>query len=63
MGNIELGEMATWCNFYRDALGFAQIVSFDDKDISTEYTALMSNGNFQALFEAIEKEQDLQGTL
>ena len=41
--------MMTWCNFYRDVLGFAQIVSFDDKDISTEYTALMSkvmsNGN------------------
>ena len=42
VGNVELGAMMTWCNFYRDVLGFAQIVSFDDKDISTEYTALMS---------------------
>jgi 4-hydroxyphenylpyruvate dioxygenase len=54
VGNVELGEMMTWCNFYRDVLGFAQIVSFDDKDISTEYTALMSkvmsNGNGRIKF-------------
>ena len=54
VGNVELGAMMTWCNFYRDVLGFAQIVSFDDKDISTEYTALMSkvmsNGNGRIKF-------------
>lgn len=54
VGNVELGEMMTWCNFYKDVLGFAQIVSFDDKDISTEYTALMSkvmsNGNGRIKF-------------
>ncbi len=54
VGNVELGEMMTWCNFYKDVLGFAQIVSFDDKDISTDYTALMSkvmsNGNGRIKF-------------
>ena len=42
VGNVELGEMDTWVAFYRDVLGFTQYISFDDKDISTEYTALMS---------------------
>lgn len=42
VGNVELGQMNQWVNFYRDVMGFAQIISFDDKDISTEYTALMS---------------------
>ncbi|MBT8327496.1 MAG: 4-hydroxyphenylpyruvate dioxygenase [Bacteroidia bacterium] len=54
VGNVELGEMNTWVNFYKDVLGFAQIISFDDKDISTEYTALMSkvmsNGNGRIKF-------------
>ncbi|MGB0849887.1 MAG: 4-hydroxyphenylpyruvate dioxygenase [Bacteroidia bacterium] len=54
VGNVELGEMMTWCNFYKDVLGFVQIVSFDDNDISTEYTALMSkvmsNGNGRIKF-------------
>lgn len=49
VGNVGWGEMNTWCNFYRDVMGFKQIISFDDKDISTEYSALMSkvmsNGN------------------
>ena len=43
------GQMNTWVDFYADVMGFRQLVSFDDKDISTEYTALMSkvmsNGN------------------
>lgn len=47
--NLELGEMNTYAQFYAKVLGFRQLVSFDDKDISTEYTALMSkvmsNGN------------------
>jgi 4-hydroxyphenylpyruvate dioxygenase len=42
VGNVELGHMLTWVNFYADTLGFNQLLSFDDKDISTEYTALMS---------------------
>ena len=54
VGNVELGKMNHWVDFYRDVLGFAQIISFDDKDISTEYTALMSkvmsNGNGRIKF-------------
>jgi len=42
VGNVELGRMNYWVDFYRDVMGFKQIMSFDDKDISTEYTALMS---------------------
>ena len=42
VGNVELGNMLTWVEFYAKVLGFNQLLSFDDKDISTEYTALMS---------------------
>ena len=42
VGNVELGKMEEWCNFYRDVLGFERYITFDDKDISTEYSALMS---------------------
>lgn len=42
VGNVELGEMNKYVEFYQKVMGFAQIMSFDDKDISTEYTALMS---------------------
>jgi 4-hydroxyphenylpyruvate dioxygenase len=42
VGNVELGKMNTWCDFYRDVLGFFRYITFDDKDISTEYSALMS---------------------
>ncbi|MFZ0456141.1 MAG: 4-hydroxyphenylpyruvate dioxygenase [Ignavibacteriaceae bacterium] len=42
VGNVELGKMNDWVAFYRDVLGFTQYISFDDKDISTEYSALMS---------------------
>jgi 4-hydroxyphenylpyruvate dioxygenase len=42
VGNVEEGKMNEWVNFYANVLGFSQLVSFDDKDISTEYTALMS---------------------
>jgi 4-hydroxyphenylpyruvate dioxygenase len=49
VGNVDWGQMNTWCKFYNEVMGFAQLVSFDDKDISTDYTALMSkvmsNGN------------------
>jgi 4-hydroxyphenylpyruvate dioxygenase len=42
VGNVELGKMNFWCDFYRDVLGFFRYITFDDKDISTEYSALMS---------------------
>jgi 4-hydroxyphenylpyruvate dioxygenase len=42
VGNVELGKMNDWVAFYRDVLGFTQYIHFDDKDISTEYSALMS---------------------
>jgi 4-hydroxyphenylpyruvate dioxygenase len=42
VGNVELGKMDEWVAYYRDVLGFAQMIHFDDKDISTEYSALMS---------------------
>jgi len=54
VGNVELGAMNTWVKWYEDVLGFKQILSFDDKDISTEFTALMSkvmsNGNGRIKF-------------
>jgi 4-hydroxyphenylpyruvate dioxygenase len=42
VGNVGWGEMDRWCDYYATALGFAQLVGFDDKDISTEFTALRS---------------------
>jgi 4-hydroxyphenylpyruvate dioxygenase len=42
VGNVEEGKMNEWVEFYRKVLGFEQLVSFDDKDISTDYSALMS---------------------
>jgi 4-hydroxyphenylpyruvate dioxygenase len=42
VSNVEEGKMDEWVRFYEDVLGFAQLIHFDDKDISTEYTALMS---------------------
>ncbi len=42
VGNVALGRMNEWVNFYEEVMGFKQILSFDDNDISTEYTALMS---------------------
>ena len=54
VGNVGWGEMNTWTEFYARVMGFAQLISFDDKDISTEYTALMSkvmsNGNGRIKF-------------
>ncbi|MDC0614528.1 4-hydroxyphenylpyruvate dioxygenase [Schleiferiaceae bacterium] len=54
VGNVDWGEMNTWVKFYADVMGFSQIISFDDNDISTEYTALMSkvmsNGNGRIKF-------------
>ena len=42
VGNVEEGKMNEWVRFYEDIMGFNLLVTFDDKDISTEYTALMS---------------------
>ncbi|CAN5580124.1 4-hydroxyphenylpyruvate dioxygenase [soil metagenome] len=42
VGNVELGAMNQWVHWYEEVLGFKQLVSFDDNDISTEFTALMS---------------------
>ncbi len=42
VGNVELGKMVTWVRFYEEVMGFTQFQTFDDKDISTEYSALMS---------------------
>lgn len=42
VGNVELGKMNHWVKFYEDVLGFKMFMSFDDKDISTDYSALMS---------------------
>jgi 4-hydroxyphenylpyruvate dioxygenase len=42
VGNVELGMMNQWVSFYERVLGFSQLTHFTDKDISTEYSALMS---------------------
>jgi len=42
VGNVGHNQMNKWVDFYKNVMGFAQILSFDDKDISTQYTALMS---------------------
>lgn len=49
VGNVELGKMNEWVRFYEEVMGFKLLITFDDQDISTEYSALMSkvvsNGN------------------
>ncbi len=49
VGNVGWNQMNKWVSFYEEVMGFKNILSFDDKDISTEYSALMSkvmsNGN------------------
>src|SRR5438270_7372398 len=49
VGNVTLGRMNPWVKFYEDVMGFRKILTFDDKDISTEYSArrsqVMSNGH------------------
>jgi 4-hydroxyphenylpyruvate dioxygenase len=49
VGNVGWGEMNQWVKFYEDVMGFKLLITFDDKDIATDYTALMSkvvsNGN------------------
>ncbi len=54
VGNVGHNRMNKWVEYYKKVMGFKQILSFDDKDISTEYTALMSkvmsNGNGRIKF-------------
>jgi 4-hydroxyphenylpyruvate dioxygenase len=54
VGNVELGSMNEWVRFYEQIMGFRLYQTFDDKDISTEYSALMSkvmaNGNDRIKF-------------
>jgi len=42
VGNVELGAMNRWAEWYTKVMGFSRYITFDDKDISTEYSALMS---------------------
>jgi 4-hydroxyphenylpyruvate dioxygenase len=42
VGNVELGKMNEWVSFYERVMGFTQLIHFDDRQISTEYSALMS---------------------
>ena len=54
VGNVGWNQMNPWVKFYEDVMGFRNILTFDDKDISTEYSALMSkvmsNGNGFVIF-------------
>lgn len=64
VGNVELGSMNKWVQFYQEVLGFKLLITFDDKDISTKYTALMSkvvaNGNGYIKFPINEPAQGLK---
>jgi len=54
VGNVELGQMNRWVQYYADVMGFRNLITFDDSDISTEYSSLMSkvmaNGNDRIKF-------------
>ncbi|HEY0969920.1 MAG TPA: 4-hydroxyphenylpyruvate dioxygenase [Gemmatimonadales bacterium] len=54
VGNVELGKMNVWVQFYADVMGFRNLITFDDEDINTEYSSLMSkvmaNGNDRIKF-------------
>jgi 4-hydroxyphenylpyruvate dioxygenase len=67
VGNVGWGEMNTWVNWYEEVMGFVNFLTFDDKQITTEYSALMSkvmsNGNGRIKFpinepaEGVKKSQ------
>ena len=61
VGNVELGKMNTWVGFYEQVMGFRNLISFDDTDISTEYSSLMSkvvaSGNERIKFPINEPAQ------
>ena len=64
VGNVELGQMNEVSKFYNEVMGFANLITFDDKDISTQYTALMSkvmtNGNGRIKFPINEPAHGLK---
>jgi 4-hydroxyphenylpyruvate dioxygenase len=64
VGNVQLGKMNHWVNFYHQIMGFRQLLHFDDKDISTEYSALMSkvmqNGTGRVKFPINEPAEGLR---
>ncbi|MFN3784064.1 MAG: 4-hydroxyphenylpyruvate dioxygenase [Spirosomataceae bacterium] len=64
VGNVSLGEMDEWVKFYSDVMGFKLLLTFDDQDISTEYSALMSkvvsNGNGYIKFPINEPAEGLK---
>ena len=64
VGNVGWGEMNKWAEFYEKVFGFTNLITFDDKDISTEYTALMSkvmqNGNGRIKFPINEPAKGLK---
>jgi 4-hydroxyphenylpyruvate dioxygenase len=61
VGNVELGKMNYWVDFYANVMGFRNLLTFDDKTISTEYSSLMSkvmaNGNDRIKFPINEPAQ------
>jgi len=61
VGNVGWNQMNPWVRFYEDVMGFKNILTFDDEDISTEYSALMSkvmsNGNGYVKFPINEPEE------
>ena len=61
VGNVELGKMNEWVAFYERVMGFTQLIHFDDRAISTEYSALMSkvmqNGSGRIKFPINEPAQ------
>lgn len=64
VGNVGWNEMNIWSEFYRKTMGFANLITFDDKDISTQFTALMSkvmtNGNGRVKFPINEPAEGLK---
>jgi 4-hydroxyphenylpyruvate dioxygenase len=64
VGNVELGKMNYWVNWFHTVMGFRQIVHYDDKVIHTEYSALMSkvmgNGNGRIKFPINEPAEGLK---
>ena len=62
VGNVGWNQMNPWVQFYEEVMGFRNILTFDDKDISTEYSALMSkvrsNGNGFVKFPINEPAED-----
>ena len=62
VGNVGWGEMNQWVKWYEDVMGFVNFLSFDDKQIHTEYSALMSkvmsNGNGRIKFQSMSRQKE-----